>query len=92
MERRVDVVDQIITAIDSVADGLPHARCLKPWLAWRIREGRVDRLRVSAEERIPRANLIEHDEQIFSWIAIEAWDVSTSKWVPCDTTLHDHCD
>jgi len=47
---------------------------------------------VSAEEGIPRADLVEHNEKVVSRVAVETWDVSATEGVSSDATLHDHSD
>ena len=92
MESRVDVVDERVTTIDDVSDGLPQARVLEPGLARVIRERCVDGLRMGPEERVPGADLVEHDEQVICRIAIEAGNISAAERVSSQTTLHDHGD
>lgn len=86
----VEVVDQVVALVDGVSDGLAHSRCLLPRLTILDRERQVDALRVCPHERIPGASLVEHDEQIVSWVSIEAWNVGAAKNVARIAQLHYH--
>ena len=86
----VDVVDQIVSPIDGITNGIPHSACLEPWLPIVKRERQAHVLRVGAEEWIPASDLIEHDEEIVGGGSIETWNVRTAERMSSIAKLHDH--
>ena len=63
----IDVMYQIVAAIDSISDGFSDAASLHPGFAIVEREWKLNVLRVCPEERIVHANLVEHDKEVISW-------------------------
>lgn len=66
----VDVVDQVVTAVDGVTDGGLDTLGLKPWLTvW------IVNVSVSSEEWIIHTQLVEHHPEILSWLTVESWHI-----------------
>ena len=73
-EQVVEVVNLLISLMNCFPDHMLHARALKPWFPHQIVLASV-----CAEEWIEDAKLIELDEKVIVWNAVEAWDVGSTK-------------
>jgi len=80
VEHGVDVMDKVIAHVDGIVDHSLNTIVLEPWLP--ILE--VD-LVVSPKEGIEHAKLVHHDPEIFGWLQLVAWNVSTTEGMACNT-------
>ena len=85
LEAGVEVVNQIVSTVDSISDYGLNSVSLKPWLSLLI----VD-MAMSSEERIVHAQLVKHDVQFFSNVSKEARYISAAEWNSSIAKLQDH--
>ena len=85
LEGRVDVVNEVVSAVNGVTDSVLNSLRLEPGLS----VGEVD-VSVSTEERIVHANLVELNVKIIGRLSVEGGNVSTTEDVSGKTILQKH--
>ena len=81
----VDVVDEVVSAINRVFNHSLDSLCLRPRLSSLV----ID-VTVGPEEGIVHAQLVEQYPEVFRWITEESRHVSSTKWDSCVAKLENH--
>ena len=80
VEEVVEIVGLLVSLVNSLLDDVLDARTLKPWLSHLVCLASV-----GTEEREEDGELVELDEEVIIWDAVEAWNVSPSEYDSSDS-------